>query len=722
MSSRVVRALACLLGLGLLLFAVAPTATADEPDALASISLSSLSPSLPTRDGTITLSGRVTNTSEAPLVRLQALLWRDQAPIVDDDGLQQALDSDSNQPLGRRLFREPGAFQNLYTADEPTLEPGKSAPFTVTARIVDLALAPTDGVYLVGVHVLQNGVRVAVARTRVLVPVVARPPQRLVETATVVVLNSQPSILGPGLLSDEHLAREVAAGGRLRALLGAAQRDHVTYAIDPALVAELDTMRAGYQVRESSGTSRGQGQADAARWLAEFSQLRATHDGYRLLFGSPDVAALAHMKQPKLLQAASDAGKRVQSTLSLPLLVLPAEGESDLTTLRAAESLNPRAVLLSDRATGGEGPLLRSGSGGLVISYTAGGAGGPGPDPRDDAVHRQQRALASSWIDATSTDNTRGARVKLIRTVADATASGPTDPPWSEPAPLREVLNAPAKRWNGQLNYGADLRGSELTLSQIDEARRLEVASRTWQDLLINGGVADATGDAAVARAVSESWRGQQTASTAYVESQQNSLDGRLAQVRISSTPNATTTAQQGIAFPITVRNGLVPGGDGGIDDPMAIHAQIRFISDNSMRLKVGSVTANDVAPGGAYTGNAPVTAKANGTVPVTAQLYTVHGYKVGRPVSIEVHVTQNGTTGLAIAVVAGIVLAASTMWRIRQVSREKATEAEADQAPTEPVLSSVPALDLEPAHSDTSGPPASRVRPDDVSQSLRER
>lgn len=699
----VVRVLSCILGLGLLFFGIAPTASADEPDALASISLSSISPSLPKRDGTITLSGRVTNTSEAPLVRPQALLWRDQAPIVDGDGLQQALDSDPNQPLGRRLFQEPGAFQNLYTADKPNLEPGRSATFSVSARVKDLALAPTDGVYLIGVHVLQNRVPVAVARTRVLVPVLARPPQRPVKTATVVVLNSQPSILGPGLLSDEHLAREVANGGRLRVLLGAAQRDRATYAVDPALVAELETMRAGYQVRDSSKTSPGQGQADAARWLAEFSQLQATHDGYRLLFGSPDVAALAHAKQPKLLKAAADAGKRVGATSSLPLLVLPTGGEADLPTLRAAESLDPRAVLLSDRATDGEGPLLRSGSGGLVIYYTAGGAGGgPGPDPRDDAVHLQQRALASSWIDAISNDNARAVRVQLIQTNAEATASGPIDPPWSQPAPLRKVLDTPAELWSGQLHYETDLRGEELSPVQIGAARKLDVASRTWQDLLVNGDAAEASGDAGVARAVSGSWRGQLTASATYVEPQQTSLDYRLAQVRISSTPKTTTTAQQGIAFPITVRNELLPGGDGGDDDPMAIHAQIRFNSDNSMRLKVGSVTTNDVAPDGAYTGNAQVTAKANGTVPVTAQLYTEHGYKVGRPVTIEVHVTQNGTTGLAIAVIAGVVLVASTAWRIRQVSREKAA-AEADQTRTEPALSSVPSLELEPAHSDTA-------------------
>jgi len=487
---RALRHLVWVLGLGLLFLGSAPTATADEPKPLASISLSSISPALPARDGTITLSGRVTNTSNTPLVRLQALLWRDQAPITDDDGLQQTLNSDSDQPLGRRLFREPGAFQDLYTAAEPTLEPGRSATFTVSARVSDLALPSTDGVYLVGVHVLQNGVQVAVARTRVLVPVLARAPRRSVKTATVVVLSSEPSMLAPGLLLDDHLAGEVGDSGRLRQLLDAARRDRNTYAIDPALITELETMRAGYRVRDSTATTLGRGQADAARWLADFSQLRGAHDGYRLLFDSPDVAALAHAKQRKLLSAAANASKKVEATSDLPLLVLPVQGEADAATLRAVETLDPRAVLLSDRATGGEGPLLRNGSGGLVLSYTTGGVGGgPGPDPQNDAVHLQQRALASSWIDAISNDRSRAARVKLVQTAAEATSAS-SDPPWSEAAPLREVLSLTAQRWSGQLQYGSDLKAGELSPVQIGAARRLEVASRTWQDLLVHGDTA----------------------------------------------------------------------------------------------------------------------------------------------------------------------------------------------------------------------------------------
>ncbi|MGI3781718.1 MAG: hypothetical protein ACRYG2_13170, partial [Janthinobacterium lividum] len=650
-----------------------------------------------------------TNTSKEPLVRLQALFWRDQSPITDADGLESALDSDSNQPIGSRRYEKPGEFQDLYTPDQPDLAPGRSARFTVTAAVSDLALAPTDGVYLVGVHVLQNGVPVAVARTRVFVPVLSEEPARSLQKATLVVLSTRPSWLAPGLLADDHLARDVAPGGRLRVLLDAAARKGATYAVDPSLVAELETMRAGYQVRTADGgATAGQGQAGAGRWLDDLASLRAGHDGYRLLFGSPDVAALAHARQTAVLVAAAAAGRRVDATQDLPLLVLPAGGAADTATLQAAAALEPRAVLLSDSATRGAGPLLRSSNETPVLTYTAGGlGGGPGPEPSDDAVHIRQRSLATSWIETTSGDGPGPAQVHLVQTKAQATSTGQADPPWSRATPLSTVLARTPARWSGDLRYPGSAAGEELTPAQLAAAGRLASSERTWQDLLADGDAATATADAATARAASAGWRGQRSASAAYLAPQQESLDVRLTeQVRISSSPKVSTVAQQGVEFPITIRNDLAPLGDGGTGDPDAIRVHLAFESDNSARLTIRPVTPDPhgvIAPRSGFTGNAKVTARANGTVPVVAQLYTDSGRKVGRPVTIEVRVTQNGTTGWAIAVVAGIVLIASTTWRIRQRGRERARDeaAEAAKGLDQDLRGSVPASELGPEHDD---------------------
>ena len=78
------------------------------------------------------------------------------------------------------------------------------------------------------------------------------------------------------------------------------------------------------------------------------------------------------------------------------------------------------------------------------------------------------------------------------------------------------------------------------------------------------------------------------------------------------------------------------------------------FNSENSQRLTIKPIKPTEIKAQDTYTANAEVTAKANGIVPVTAQLMTESGRPVGRPFDIEVQVTQNGTTGWAIAVAAG--------------------------------------------------------------------
>ena len=398
----------------------------------------------------------------------------------------------------------------------------------------------------------------------------------------------------------------------------------------------------------------------------------------------------------------------MDATEDLPLLVLPTGGAADTATLQAAEALEPKAILLSDLATRGAGPLLQTSAGTPVLTYTAGGlGGGPGPDPREDAVHIQQRSLATSWVETSSAGGAGAAQVHLVRTKAQATSTGQADPPWSKATPLGSVLDRSPARWNGDLRYPGSAADDELTPAQLAAVARLVSSERTWHDLLAHDDAADAAeaeGDAAAARAASGSWRGQRAASVAYLRPQQDSLDTRLTdQVRISSLRKVSTVAQQGVEFPITIRTDLAPLGDGGTGDPAAIQVYLAFQSDNDSRLTVTSISADTIgvlAPDSGFTGNAKVRARANGTVPVVAQLYTESGRKVGRPVSIEVRVTQNGTTGWAIAVVAGIVLAASTTWRIRQISRERA-RAEAAAVDDQGALGSVPSSELGPEHDD---------------------
>lgn len=674
-------------------------AQADEPTALASITLTSIKPALPRRDGKITLAGTVQNTSKEPLYRPQAIFWRNQAPITGRDGLDQALASASNDPIGAR---QTDVYQDLYTPAEPYLQPGASVRFSLTASVAALELSPTDGIYLMGVHVLQNGPP-AVGRARVFVPVLDDPPDSKLRMTSVVLLSSRPSLVRDDVLSDDHLATEIAPLGRLTTLLDAAAADNMTFAIDPELIEELMVMRSGYRLGDGDP---GTGTAAAARWLTAFEQLKKGHDGYRLLYGSPDIAALVANKQQATLQAAATAGDSVESTRTLPLLVLPANGAADQATVEAAEALDPDAIMLADTATQPGSPLLAGPGKAPILSYTSAAfGGGPGPQPQDTAVHLQQRILADTWTQASETDqdSTLG-RVRLITNADQADGDdAAVDAPWMERSTVSELLESTPTAWDQDFRYSAAAQESELPAAQLNRVKRLNVSQQTYADLLVQTSQAKNAIDRTTARAVSSFWRRHATAQNQWLQPQQALLDDLLQnRVEISSTRRVSTVAREGVEFPITVRNTL----PASATDPNAnaVKVRLQFTSDNTQRLRIDPIEVPLIAAGRNETANAKVTAKANGTVPVTAQLVTESGLKVGRPVTIEVKVTQNGTTGWVIALVAGIVLAGSTALRIRQLTSERARESERANEPSEaqePIdaLSSAPPTDMAARH-----------------------
>ena len=291
-------------------------------------------------------------------------------------------------------------------------------------------------------------------------------------------------MISKGLLSDDHLAEEVSGKGRLTALLDAVDAQDMTFAVDPALIEELQSMRAGYQVRQPDG-SRVTGTGAGGRGRAGSTTsptLKADHDGYRLLFGSPDLAALTHDGQRAPIRASVAANKLVGLTSSLPLLVFPAGGAADAATMATAASLNPKAVLLADTSAKGDGPLLagaviRGKSSAPIVSYTvsAAGGGGPGPDPRNTAPQIQQRFLAETWIQATTaTDDTAQGRVRVITTAAQARGDDSTvDAPWLKQSTLTELLDTVPKAWNQKFRYPAAARSAELTIGQLNSLNRL---------------------------------------------------------------------------------------------------------------------------------------------------------------------------------------------------------------------------------------------------------
>ena len=119
-------------------------------------------------------------------------------------------------------------------------------------------------------------------------------------------------------LATSELSGSVASGGRLSTLLDAgatwAQKDHLTWNIDPALLSDVSVMTKGYHTYGSADcTDRSQEKPskDAADWLAKLQQTTAGQPAFLTSYANVDVAALSHAGLDANIRSAYQVGRTV---------------------------------------------------------------------------------------------------------------------------------------------------------------------------------------------------------------------------------------------------------------------------------------------------------------------------------------------------------------------------------------------------------------------------
>ncbi|OYO25254.1 hypothetical protein CGZ93_02080 [Enemella dayhoffiae] len=672
--------LVLLLGLAGLLAPLGTPARADDEAQPVAITIEGMEPALPDRNGTITLRGTATNNSGEPLSGVQAIFWRDQSPITDNSAFASTLASSPTQPWGSRVFDKVGAYQDLTTQQRLTIAPGESVPFQVQARVADLELPRTAGAYLIGVHVLGRVGRKAnatIGRARLLVPLPregssAQPTP--IPTVTAVLLSSRPAMIAPGLFADDHLSEELSAGGRLTLLLRAARRQNVSYLVDPSLLDEVTAMASaeGYQVQQSDGrTAPGGGSQVARRWLDEYSQLNVL-EGFRLPYGTPDLSALAHQRMDAVLARTAAATDRPSRVRDLPLIAWSRDGTVAPDTLPVWEKTGASAILASNAQTS---QALLKGPGQIpLVSYNPNlFNGGPGPDPRTTGVHLRQRLLAESYLDSL---NKRGTpNVRVISTGAQASADLASDAPWVQRQSLRTLMDGRPAEWSGELAYPQSAAAAELSPLQGAALTDLQNSYAAYADLVVDPEPMNVRADAAVARAASSWWRGDQAGFETFTRPQLRQASALLtgSTITLNVQKSVIMSGQSG-SFPITLVNGLNE----------AVHVTVEFDSDQPQRLSIPPQRNITIEPNRSVTVNIQPRAAGNGPVRVIAQLTTPNGTPLGRRTALSVEATNLGFVGWIIVVASGIVLLGATALRIRQVRRERQA-AHRDQPAPEP-------------------------------------
>lgn len=633
-------------------------ASAAEGNPIA-VAVDTLQPTVATREGTVLVSGHITNTSSTPVHNTRVFLWRNQNPITREPALDRLLSGDSS-PDGSQVLTE-GAF--VDPSPEGPVMPGQRLPFTVSASVEALDFPRQGGAYLIGVEVTGQpdaGRRVTVGGSRLLLPVpsaagAAEVPATTV--STVVALTSRPSRYAPDLFSDDHLAEELAVGGRLTRLLASARRAGVSWAVDPALVGELQEMADGYRVRQPDGQLLERpGSEPARRWLADLAELD-TANGYRLPTAVPDLTALLRQDLPGLARAA----RHVEPDSPVARLrLLGWSGPDGVLDDRALAALREASatVVLAANATGG-GPVLADGDGAPVVRYQPGAFDG-GPGTSSDPVHQRQRLLATTMVSGLTGASPT---VRLVTTAEQAEADAGADAPWVRRQPLATLLAQP-QPWNGALDTD---RPADPATDRYDRITRLQTDFADYAAAMAEPAPTRERAADALLRASSSAFVNEPQAYAGFVAPLESEVDDFFSgrSVRLTAPPRITMSAKEG-SFPVTVVSRRAE----------EFRVAITFTSANAQRLSVPRMA--DIAVGGNQATTVAVTprAAANGTVPVVAQLTTPSGRRIGNRITMDVAVTDLGTVGWIIVVASGAVLLGSTALRIRQVRRERARDA----------------------------------------------
>ena len=331
----------------------AATAAAAQPAGAppVSVAITSVSPTYATPGGTVTVSGTLTNSSNRTMSGLSIQLRSSGTPFDSRGELQEYAD-------GTFLADEPVA--GAVTTLKKPLAGRATVPWTISLPVNAVSMS-TFGVYPLAAQA-ENSSLAALTVSRTFLPF--WPKNRSLQPdkeaiAWIWPLIDQPRQgVCPGLLND-GLTSSLASGGRLHDLLQVGSEysgiAHLTWAIDPALLANVNTMTKPYATGNGGcGSATKPASQNAGSWLAQVKSATAGQPVFLTPYADADVAALTRSHMTTDLAQAFTQGRAVAtSLLSRNFTGSGATGSTNLTGLAwPADGIANRAVLKNLAANG----------------------------------------------------------------------------------------------------------------------------------------------------------------------------------------------------------------------------------------------------------------------------------------------------------------------------------------------------------------------------------
>jgi Family of unknown function (DUF6049) len=439
-----------------------------------SLAITSVTPTYATPGGTVTVTGTLTNSSSRAMSGLSIQLRSSGTPFDNRSELQEYAD-------GTFLADEPvaGAVTKLKTS----LAARATVPWSVSLPVNDVSMS-SFGVYPLAAQA-ENSSLTPLTVSRTFLPF--WPKNKSLQPDTEAIAWIWPLIDQPrqgvcsGLLTNS--LDSSLASGRLHSLLQVGSQfsgiAHLTWAIDPALLANVSTMTKPYATGDGGCGSTTKPASQAAQsWLTQVKAATAGQPVFVTPYADADVAALTRSHMTADLARAYTQGRDVASSLlNRNFTGSGATGSTNLTGLAwPADGIANRAVLKN---------LAANGIGTVVLDSST-----MPPSPQQDYTPSAQ---------ATASDGTGTPMTVLLSddtiTQIIGTANAPSDSKATafsveqrylaetamiaaeQPSIGRSVVVAPPRRWNPPAGLANELLSETVTAPWLRSVSVSDLAS-----------------------------------------------------------------------------------------------------------------------------------------------------------------------------------------------------------------------------------------------------
>jgi Family of unknown function (DUF6049) len=575
----------------------ASAATAQPGRARVSLAITSVTPSYARPGQKVTVSGTLTNVSSAALEGLSVGLSSSSFRLESRNDLQEYADGS---------IQAAAPVTGAATDLPPRLAPRATVHWSVTLRPSQVPFSSGFGVYPLAAAA-DSPVFGSLAQERTFLPFWPgkrdQDPQPQ-QIAWVWPLIDQPrQAMCAGGLVDNGLAASLASGGRLSSLLEAgsqyASRASLTWAVDPALLADAATMTKPYQVGTAvrNGTCQGKKQPaspTAAAWLAGLKSATAGQPVFVTPYADADIAALTGYGMNADLTRAYNEGRQVASSLlgrdftgaagesstDLTGMAWPADGIANYAVLENLAASDGIDTVVLDSSTmppssqpnftpsaqtttpDGEGADLKVLLSDHTITQIIASADSPS-DSKAQAFAAEQRYLAETAMIAAEEpsvprsivvtpprrwDPPAGLAGNLLQETVSA--------PWLRPVSLAQL--AATQHPAGQVKRRAPDAVSQAELGRplLDQARQLDQQVKLLQSIQQRP---DPGLGHAVAAVESAAWRGSSGAAEQGMDQAQQYaqyLSGQEARLTVIGPDRITLAGLKG-AVPVSIYNRL---------------------------------------------------------------------------------------------------------------------------------------------------------------------